>query len=244
MQIGALTLRSTWAACALASLIAIVAPAQAAPLARGDAATSADTTADADTADAYTAEAAGAAVGVAASTNTSPGAKAASTGPVTAKNGGPPSVPLQTDLGSSVREVTKPLLEELAHSDVVEAVRAMDIKPEAVVDSGLTNAESDGQGRDPTARRRNWDGTEKTATPTPGIDRDPQLEKARTSVLLGALIEDVKPWAIGAVALYILGTMARFGLAYRKRSVQRKIDRRKHHRRRSGRRSESRHGQP
>lgn len=233
METGALRNRLKRTACMFAALAALGLPAAAAPLAQDEAATSgaADSSSNSDT-DASSAASAAMATNATAnpgnaSANATPGAGVKA---VTAARAAPSAI----DISRSVKEVTKPLLEELTHSDVVDAVRGLDTKPDANIGAAL-EADGDGERRDPATRRRAWDGSERNAAQTngPAHDRDPHVEKQRASVLLAALIEDVKPWAIGALGLYILGTMARFGLAMRRRTVQRRMDRRKQQRRRS-----------
>lgn len=243
MQIGASQQHWKQTAAGLACTLALfVAPAtaHAAPLARGDAATS-DSAGDGRD-DTGAADVAGAAAAAAAAANATPN-NAGNKSAAAPGSAGKPAAPADraqppADLGRVVREVTKPLLEELAHSDVAEAVRAIDTKADATLDAGLEKADEDGH-RENAPRRRAWDGSEKATAPAavPGQERDPQADKLRTSVLLSGLIEDVKPWAFGALALYILGSMAKFGLAVRRRSVQRRAERRRNQRRRSSRNS-------
>lgn len=239
MQLGKWKL-SMWAGCILLSALA-AAPAHAAPQAQTDAT---DATPD-DNNDAHTdtlnALPANAPQNTAPATNpititiAGPGSGKATSAPLAAPA---PMTVADRDIGRSVREISKPLLEELTHSDVAEAVRALDTKPDSV-DSGLGNAESDANGRDPTARRRNWDGTgqkqaEENNSPSNG-PRDPERDKARASVLLSGLINEIKPWAAGAAVLYVLGYVAKFSLAARRRNVQRRMERRKQRARHSRR---------
>jgi len=229
---------SMWAGCALLSALA-AAPAHAAPQAQTDAT---DATPD-DNNDTH-ADAINALPANTPPQNTAPAANPVAitiAGPGPGKATSAPPAPMTVadrDIGRSVREISKPLLEELTHSDVAEAVRALDARPDSA-DSGLGNAESDANGRDPAARRRNWDGTgqkqaEENNAPSNG-PRDPERDKARASVLLSGLINEIKPWAAGAAVLYVLGYVAKFGLAARRRNVQRRMERRKQRARHSRR---------
>ncbi len=229
MKMGA-WIRGIWAGCALLSALAI-APAQAAPLSRTD-------TASADTPDDIT--------------DTRPDSSSAAsfsqpqaTGAQDNNSlGKPPSAP-DRDFGRSVREVSKPLLEELAHSDVAEAVRALNTKPDAV-DSGLVNPNQESEGRDPPTRKREWDGTGQRQASENNIsqtsNRDPARDKARAALLMSGLIDEIKPWAVGAVVLYVLGYIAKFSFAARRRTVQRRIERRKHRSRKGQNSQSSQHG--
>lgn len=134
------------------------------------------------------------------------------------------------DIGRAVRDVTKPIFEGVARSEVVEAVRSFDAHAEHG-GGGMLSAEQDASNREPTARRRNWDGTgqaqaaenQEAATPT----RDPTRDKARAAQLLSTLIDEVTPWLITAAVLYVLAYMVKFGLAVRRRNLQRRIERRR-----------------
>jgi hypothetical protein len=234
METGAFKSRLKRTGCVFAAIAVFGVSAMAAPQAH-DEAPATDTAAGSSDNDTDTSSAASAAAAMNAtadsgtpSVKSTPGASAKA-----APSTGTPA-PNAVDISRSVREVTKPLLEEIAHSDVIDAVRGLDSKPDSNANATL-EADSDSERRDPTARRRAWDGSERTTAQSngPAHDRDPQVEKQRASVLLAALIDDVKPWALGALGLYILGTMARFGLAMRRRTVQRRMDRRKQQRRRS-----------
>ena len=134
------------------------------------------------------------------------------------------------DIGRAVRDVTRPIFEGVARSEVVEAVRSFDAHAEHG-GGGMLSAEQDASNREPTARQRNWDGTgqaqaaenQEAATPT----RDPTRDKARAAQLLSTLIDEVTPWLITAAVLYVLAYMVKFGLAVRRRNLQRRIERRR-----------------
>ncbi|APW40112.1 hypothetical protein RD110_25300 [Rhodoferax koreense] len=230
-------------------------PAQAAPLSREDtASTDAGSTAD-DAPDAGTASAN---PGTASPTNAAlvaaataiPGAKPASS-PGTASLPAPAAV--ERDFGRSIREVSKPVLEELAHSDVADAVRALDTKGSAV-DTALVDGNQAADSGDPGVRKRNWDGTGQQQARENNLQmqnapRDQERDKARAALLLSGLINEIKPWALGAVVLYVLAQIAKFSLAARRRTVQRRAERRRYHRRTTGdpnsqHSQNSQHGRP
>ncbi|MDB5893347.1 MAG: hypothetical protein JWQ88_878 [Rhodoferax sp.] len=141
------------------------------------------------------------------------------------------TTPPLADIGRTVRDVARPILEEVAHSEVVEAVRSLDTRGDGHGGNGLASAEQDAANRDPSARRRNWDGTGQTQAAEnqspAAAAQDPGQSKARAAQLMSSLIDEVTPWVFGAAVLYVLAYMAKFWLAVRRRNMQRRIERRR-----------------
>lgn len=242
MQIGALNRRMR-AGVVLFTALAF-AQVQAAPQSRADT-NATDTSAEADdNADSTAADAAAANTATATLQNHAGTAKAAPA---------PATPALQSrDMGSSIREVSKPILEELAHSDVAEAVRALDGNKNSNGDAALEERNQAENSTDPGGRRRNWDGSGQRQAGENNVqqqasNRDPEREKTRAAMLLSSLIDEIKPWAIGAAVLYVLAYIAKFSLAARRRTVQRRLQRRmqrRKHRQHHAGSSNSQNGQP
>lgn len=161
------------------------------------------------------------------STNTSTaaatGAQAAASKEVTT-----PAKPADADLRRAVRDAAKPVLDDIANSSVGNAVRSM---------TSDDQIDDDAAGNEAAGRRRNWDGQQSNSETEGGTGRrrtEAELanDKVKASFLFQALLQEVAPWAIAAVVLYVLFYVGRVVLALRRRVKAEKRDRRRQHERR------------
>lgn len=139
-----------------------------------------------------------------------------------------PAKPEDVDLRRAVRDAAKPVLDDISRSAVGNAVRGM---------TSDDQIDEDSAGDETAGRRRSWDGQQANTEADNGTGRrrtDAELanDKVRASFLFQALLQEVAPWAIAAVVLYILFYIGRLVLALRRRVKAEKRERRRQHDRR------------
>ena len=130
-----------------------------------------------------------------------------------------PSNPtLMQDLSQTVKETVRPTYVEALNSGVVEAIRSVTsgARPDPSAEFKNVNAvDPNGANRPPATEGRTWDTPNRSTRPL--TDQEKAADKVRAEVLLMALIDDIKPWAISLAGLYGLYHLARFGLAFLRR---------------------------
>ncbi len=136
--------------------------------------------------------------------------------------------PVDVDLRRAVRDAAKPVLDDISRSAVGSAVRSI---------TSDDQIDEDDTGNETAGRRRNWDGQQANGEADNGTGRrrteaEMANDKVRASFLFQALLQEVAPWAIAAVVLYVLFYVGRLVLALRRRAKAEKRDRRRQHDRR------------
>lgn len=158
-----------------------------------------------------------------------------------AKEAASAAKPIDIDLRRAVRDATKPVLDDLARSAVGEAVRGVAASDDPLDDDKTAGDETAG-------RRRNWDGQQAEAdngtSRRTRTDAELANDKAKASFLFQALVNEVAPWALAAVVLYVLFYALRFVLALRRRLKAEKRDRRRQNDRRRGQPQTTSRGTP
>jgi hypothetical protein len=154
--------------------------------------------------------------------------------------GTPPQNPIK-ELSNTLKETIRPTYQEALDSGVVSAVRSLTSDGDSARSVKLSDANAGDEGEAKAQhlvnRGRTWDTADEPSRPqTP---QEKEADHVRAEVLLMALIDEIKPWALSAAGLYGLYHLVRFGLAYHRRKSGR-------HRRRSrssgsGRSSSSSH---
>ncbi len=129
------------------------------------------------------------------------------------------------EIRSAVKELVRPLYEDLSTSDAAQTLRGLQTefnldKDQAFSIHGAGQASrQDGTGLPPETAT--WEG--QTNREPPRSAAQVEREKILASVMMDKLIDAVTPWAIGLVALYALFYVVKLGLAYgRHRSNRRR----------------------
>lgn len=141
------------------------------------------------------------------------------------------------EIRAAVKEVVRPLVDELNQSDAAQALRGLQSVTQMGREPTLNDAdkslESRAEGSGPTSNPTVWEGqaAQQAAPPTAA---QVQRDKVLASVMLEQLVDELTPWAIGLVVLYGLFYLVRLVWAYNRHRTNRR-------RLRSQRRSQ-RHG--
>ena len=132
---------------------------------------------------------------------------------------------LGREIRDSVKEAVRPLHQDLVNSEAAQTLRALQSELSLGKEQAFNDAE-----HAPTSGSKNtglpseaaaWEGQANREPPRTAaqVERD----KVLASVMMDKLIDEVTPWAIGLVALYLLGYLVKFALAYgRHRSNRRR----------------------
>jgi hypothetical protein len=136
---------------------------------------------------------------------------------------------LMQELSHTVKETLRPSYMEAMNSGVVDAIRSVTSGADPDPSSGFGNLNAGGQNE---AKRKNL-ATEGRAWDTPNgstrpiSEQEKATDNARAQVLLMALIDEIKPWALSAAGLYGLYHLVKLGLTYRQRKSGRHRRRRR-----------------
>lgn len=130
------------------------------------------------------------------------------------------------DIRGAVKEVVRPLYEDLSSSDAAQALRGLQaelgLDKQNAFNAPKNAQENRQEGSGLPRETANWDG--QTNQQPPRSAAQVERDKVLASVMMDKLIEEVTPWAIGLVALYGLFYVIKLGLAYvRHRSNRRRI---------------------
>lgn len=127
---------------------------------------------------------------------------------------------LSQDIRDSVKDVVRPLYQDIATSDVAQALRGLQSELGLDKEQAFNDKEPRQAGSGLPSEATAWEGQPNREAPRTAaqVERD----KVLASVMMDKLIDEVTPWAIGLVALYVLGYLGKLALAYgRVRSIRR-----------------------
>jgi hypothetical protein len=151
---------------------------------------------------------------------------------------GPETQPGAQDPGfrEAVKEVIRPLHRDLAESGVADAYRELrtelDLKKEQIFGHSevVQGSENPGQGGSEAATWVGQGNNYGNGEP-PRTAAQAERDKILASVMMAKFIDDAKPWVFGLVAVYALGYLIKFVIAYGKYQATRRHRRGRRHRR-------------
>lgn len=133
------------------------------------------------------------------------------------------------DIRDSFKEVVRPLYQDLATSDAAQALRGLQSELGLEKEQTFNDKEIRQTGSGVPSEATAWEGQSNREPPRTAAQAE--RDKILASVLMDKLIDEITPWAIGLVALYILGYLGKLALAYGKhrsaRRQQRNVRRRR-----------------
>lgn len=136
---------------------------------------------------------------------------------------------LGQDIRDSVKEVVRPLYQDLTTSDAAQALRGLQSELGLEKEQTFNDKETRQSGSGLPSEATAWEGQSNREPPRTAAQAE--RDKILASVLMDKLIDEVTPWAIGLAALYILGYLGKLALAYGKhrsaRRQQRNLRRRR-----------------
>lgn len=157
----------------------------------------------------------------------------------------PLTIPTDPDLAAELRRTLKETARPL-HDQMMDS-GAMDVWNDLKRDMGLGRTQEDDEGPSNTRPQRTsgqWEGGHLPAGQDP--DNQPktaaqtEMDRELAAHMLERLIDEIKPWALSALGLYLLGYLIKVGIDYaRRRSIRRRERRAARARRRSARKASS-----
>lgn len=124
--------------------------------------------------------------------------------------------PLGREIRDSVKEAVRPLYQDLVTSDAAQALRGLQSNLSSDKDHPFNDTETTPQtrlsGSGVPSEATAWDGQSSREPPRSAaqVERD----KILASVMMDKLIDEVTPWALGLLALYVLSYLVKLALAY------------------------------
>jgi hypothetical protein len=142
--------------------------------------------------------------------------------------------PLGREIRNSVKEVVRPLYQDLVTSNAAQALRGLqselNLGKEHPFNGTETTPPTRQSGSGVPSEATTWEGGQSNREP-PRSAAQVERDKVLASAMLDKLIDEVTPWAIGLVALYALGYLLKLALAYgRHRSTRRRQHNLRRHR--------------
>ncbi|MDD2880174.1 MAG: hypothetical protein PHQ58_07030 [Rhodoferax sp.] len=148
---------------------------------------------------------------------------------------------LAAEIHNTLKETARPLHDQILDSG------AMEVWNDVKRDMGLGRTQEDDEGASSTRPQRmsgQWEGGHLPAGQDP--DNRPktaaqtEMDRELASHMMERLIDEIKPWALSALGLYLLGYLIKIGIDYsRRRSIRRRERRAARARRRSARKASS-----
>lgn len=141
-----------------------------------------------------------------------------------APSGVSPGPDLAADIRSTVKESVRPLHDQLVESGAVDAWK--ELKTDIGLDKGkwdndgTPGANPMAPGREPS-ESPGW----KDAAQPPKTAAQAQVDRELASHMLEKLIDEVKPWAISLLGLYLLGYLIKAGIGHSQRKSIRRRER-------------------
>lgn len=134
---------------------------------------------------------------------------------------------LMKEISNTVKETLRPTYEDALKSGMVSAIRSVTLGDRPDPSAEFTDVNSGKAGSDPRqlgTQGKTWDTPDRSS---PLVSAEQHAEnQIKAEILLMALIDEIKPWALSAAVLYGLFHLAKFGLAYHRRKAERR--RRRH----------------
>ncbi len=130
---------------------------------------------------------------------------------------------LMKEMSNAVKETIRPTYEDALKSGIVSAIRSVTLGDRPDSTAEFTDVNSGKAGSDPRqlgTQGKTWDTPDRSSPPVSAEQHAENQIKAE--ILLMALIDEIKPWALSAAGLYGLFHLAKFGLAYHRRKAERR----------------------
>lgn len=132
--------------------------------------------------------------------------------------------PSTRDIRGAVKDVVRPLYEDLTNSDAAQALRGLQselgLDREQVLGGAAALMPNRPEGASPLLDATTWEGQANREPPRTAAQAE--RDKVLASVMMDKLIDEVTPWAIGLLALYALFYLVKLVLAYGRHRTQRR----------------------
>ncbi len=141
-----------------------------------------------------------------------------------APSGASPGPDLAADIRSTVKESVRPLHDQLVASGAVDAWK--ELKTDLGLDTGKWDTDGT-PGANPMAPGREPSGSPgwRDAAQPPKTAAQAQADRELASHMLEKLVDEVKPWAISLLGLYLLGYLIKAGIGHSQRKSIRRRER-------------------
>jgi hypothetical protein len=148
-----------------------------------------------------------------------------------------PAEPPGHEISSSIKEALRPLHDDLAETGLFNTIRNLEsdlgLSSNRDAREGANHGQSADNANDNEPRARSWgnSGETRAAGTRPRTEAEAHEDKIRASVMLQQLIDEVTPWIVAAVGLYLVGYGIKLLLAHRRAKAARRRSRNNKHRR-------------